>query len=157
MESPHYDPEYGDGRMRIRALEPRFVEHLPERLDDGVLYISEPFALAAHKCCCGCGEEVITPLKPAHWRIIKGPHGVSLWPSIGNWKFRCRSHYWIRDNQVISASSMSPRQIEQVERRDRRDADRHIQTINRQAASRQTSSAGTKSWLARAWHWLCLR
>lgn len=140
--------------MKIRALKPSFVEHLPEKLDDGLLYISEPFALAAHKCCCGCGEEVITPLKPKHWRIVKGQRGVSLWPSIGNWKFRCRSHYWIRENQVIPAPSMAPHQIEQVKRRDRRDADHHIQTMNRQAPGRQTNSGGKKSWPARVWRWL---
>ncbi|WP_458789105.1 DUF6527 family protein [Dyella jiangningensis] len=143
--------------MKIRALEPRFVEHLPEKLEDGLLYISEPFALAAHKCCCGCGEEVITPLRPSRWRIIKGQRGVSLWPSIGNWKFPCRSHYWIRDNQVIPAPSMSLQKIEQVKRRDRRDADRHIQTINRQAPTWQTSPAAKESWLARAWYWLRTR
>ncbi|MEW1836919.1 DUF6527 family protein [Nonomuraea angiospora] len=45
-------------------LDHRFVEHIPERLEPGELYISFPFATAAHLCACGCGKEVVIPLSP---------------------------------------------------------------------------------------------
>ena len=41
--------------MRIRQIEPSFVEYVPDALDDGILYVSIPFATATHKCFCGCG------------------------------------------------------------------------------------------------------
>jgi hypothetical protein len=53
-----------------------------------------------HLCLCGCGEEVVTPIRPTGWRITFDGVAVSLHPSIGNWDFTCRSHYWITDGQV---------------------------------------------------------
>jgi hypothetical protein len=44
---------------------------------------------------------------------------VSLNPSIGNWSFRCQSHYWIRRNRVIWADHWSREEIEAVRRSDR--------------------------------------
>jgi len=45
-------------------LRHEFVEHIPQKLVDEVIYISVTFATVAHKCCCGCGHEVVTPLAP---------------------------------------------------------------------------------------------
>lgn len=117
--------------MKTSTLRSEYVKHLPERLEEGVLYISEEFSIAGHKCCCGCGEEVITPLNPAQWRVRSEGGGISLYPSIGNWKLACRSHYWIRNNKVIEALPMSAREIGLVKQRDRRDKDLHIQRLNR--------------------------
>ncbi|WP_342776660.1 hypothetical protein [Hankyongella ginsenosidimutans] len=47
--------------MRHKRLDHRFVEHIPERLEPGVLYVSMDYATSAHSCCCGCGEEVVAP------------------------------------------------------------------------------------------------
>ena len=47
----------------------KFVDSIPEELEDGVLYVSVPFGTVVHKCACGCGEEVVTPLGPAEWRL----------------------------------------------------------------------------------------
>lgn len=122
--------------MKTQFTRPKYVEHLPEQLEEGVLYISEEFALTAHKCCCGCGEDVYNKLGPAKWRLTKLPDGsVSLDPSVGNWKYACRSHYFIQKNRVIDAGPMSAKAIEAVQERDRRDRDRHIAHINAQAAS----------------------
>ena len=57
---------------------PQFVEFIPEVLDDGVLYISRTYKTAVHKCCCGCGEEVVTPLMPTEWTFSTSTEGVSL-------------------------------------------------------------------------------
>lgn len=85
---------------RIKKLKYEFVEYIPNNLDDGVIYISIPFATAAHKCCCGCGMEVVTPISPTDWQLTFNGEAISLYPSIGNWSFDCKSHYWIRENVV---------------------------------------------------------
>lgn len=81
----------------------KFVEFMPEKLEPGVIYVSLRFTLASHQCACGCGEEVVTPLSPKDWQLIFNGETVSLYPSIGNWNFRCRSHYWIEQNRVVWA------------------------------------------------------
>ena len=86
--------------MRQHMVRPEFVAVIPERLEDGVLYICERYRTVAHKCCCGCGQEVITPLGPADWSLRREGKSVTLHPSIGNWSFPCRSHYFIRRNKV---------------------------------------------------------
>lgn len=85
---------------RVVTLAHQFVDHAPETLEEGILYISIPFTSALHLCCCGCRREVVTPLTPCDWRLIFDGQTVSLEPSIGNWSFPCRSHYWIRRSTV---------------------------------------------------------
>ncbi|MFI0405527.1 DUF6527 family protein [Actinomadura sp. 3N508] len=85
---------------RVVTLAHQFVDHAPETLKEGILYISIPFTSALHLCCCGCGREVVTPLTPRDWRLIFDGQTVSLEPSIGNWNFPCRSHYWIHGSKV---------------------------------------------------------
>jgi hypothetical protein len=97
--------------MRHTCLEHRFVEYIPEHLDSGVIYISMEYAIAAHRCCCGCGKEVITPFTPTDWSMTFDGETVSLSPSIGNWNFSCRSHYFIRRGQVIKASTWDDEQV----------------------------------------------
>src|SRR5688572_10061223 len=89
---------------RQTHLQVEFVEFIPERLEPGKLYISRRYATALHLCCCGCGLEVATPLKPGKWHLTETDGAVSLYPSIGNWSFPCRSHYWIFQGQVHWAS-----------------------------------------------------
>lgn len=85
---------------KISGLSHEFVEFLPDELEDGKVYISIPYATATHKCCCGCGNEVVTPLTPTDWKLIFDGQTISLDPSIGNWSFPCQSHYWIRKDKV---------------------------------------------------------
>jgi len=119
------------------------VVSFPPVMEDGVLYISEEYETAGHKCCCGCGEKVITPLNPAKWRLTKSPNGaVSLYPSVGNWKFACQSHYWIRENRVIAAGMMSKQKIAAVKERDKRDSERYIDRTNQ---ANRTAADGIKS------------
>ena len=86
---------------RREALTHEFVDQIPEVPSRGVLYVSVSFATAVHRCCCGCGNEVVTPLSPTGWSLTFDGKSVSLSPSIGNWSFHCRSHYWISRDQVI--------------------------------------------------------
>jgi len=134
--------------MRILAITPVFVNTIPDRLEGGVLYVCEQYKIAAHKCCCGCGEEVITPLTPADWSIRKEGNVVSLMPSIGNWSFNCKSHYWISRNNVVWAGNMSQRQIDQVKARDRVDKEIYIAAINRQ---KEQQHARPDSVVAKLW------
>ena len=46
-----------------------FVQAIPEKLEDGTLYVSMDYATVVHKCCCGCGREVVTPLSPTDWKL----------------------------------------------------------------------------------------
>jgi len=96
-----------------------FVEHVPEQLEEDVVYVSIAFATAVHKCACGCGKEVVTPLSPTDWKLTFDGESISLHPSIGNWSFPCRAHYWIRNNTVKWAAKWSDEEIENGRARDR--------------------------------------
>lgn len=88
-----------------------FVDHIPQKLEEGTLYISIPLATAMHRCLCGCGTEIATPLTPTDWQLTFDGDSVSLSPSVGNWSLPCRSHYWIERNRVLWSYAMSPREI----------------------------------------------
>lgn len=94
------------------VLQHEFVKYIPEKLDETTIYISIPYATAVHKCCCGCGNEVVTPFSPTDWKLIYNGESVSLYPSIGSWALPCKSHYWIRDNRVEWAPQWSQQRID---------------------------------------------
>jgi len=96
---------------RRQTLEHRFVETIPGVVDDGILFISLKYGIVRHKCCCGCGSEVVTPLSPEKWTIIFDGQAISLWPSIGLWGLPCQSHYWIERNSVRWAGQWSVEEI----------------------------------------------
>ena len=78
----------------------KFVDFLPDIIEDDILYISLDYGTVIHKCACGCGSEVNTPLTITGWKMIYNGETVSLKPSVGNWSFDCKSHYWITNNKV---------------------------------------------------------
>ncbi len=98
-----------------------FVRHIPEALAAGTIYVSVDFATVVHRCCCGCGNQVVTPLSPTDWTLTFDGESISLDPSIGNWSFPCRSHYWIRRSRVRWARDWSEEQIEAARRLDRQE------------------------------------
>jgi hypothetical protein len=100
------------------AIAFEFIDVMPSSREEGKLYISIKYRTAIHKCLCGCGMKVVTPIRPTGWRLIYDGDTVSLHPSIGNWSFACRSHYWIANNQVMPAGPMSQEKIESGRRRD---------------------------------------
>lgn len=103
---------------QICRLEPSFVEHLPEVLEPGRLYVSIDYATTAHLCCCGCRSEVIAPLSPTDWKMTYDGVNVSLHPSIGNWSLACRSHYVIRNGKVRWADAWSEEKVDRGRRND---------------------------------------
>lgn len=130
--------------MRHARLEPRFVEHIPEVLEQGVLYVSMEYATAVHSCCCGCGEEVVTPFTPTDWKMTYDGETISLWPSIGSWDLPCRSHYVIERGKVITARPWAEEEIAAERRRDRMAKARHYETVENPGAV-ETEPISTKS------------
>lgn len=88
---------------RLGTIEHRFVDVIPDELERGVLYISTAYATAMHKCACGCGERVVTPIRPSDWTLLWDGRSVTLDPSIGNWSLPCRSHYFVRTGRIVWA------------------------------------------------------
>jgi hypothetical protein len=117
--------------LRHVHLEHRFVHYIPEQLDPGVIYISMDYATAAHSCCCGCGEQVITPLTPTDWKLTFDGETISLWPSIGNWSFPCRSHYIIRNSRVLGGEPWEDKQIVSGRRDDKKKKKKHYDKKSR--------------------------
>ena len=97
--------------MKVISIQPQFVDFIPKSLSSGVLYISVKYRTAAHKCCCGCGTKIVTPLTPTDWEITEFNGVVSLWPSVGNWNHPCQSHYIIRKNHVLWVGTMTRQEI----------------------------------------------
>ena len=83
----------------------KFINYIPSVIDDNTIYISIEYATAVHKCACGCEKEVVTPLSPTDWRFTYNGETISLYPSIGNWNFNCKSHYWIKKSKILWADS----------------------------------------------------
>jgi hypothetical protein len=116
--------------MRQIHFSHQIVEFIPERLEEGLLYVSRRYKTAVHKCACGCGEEVVTPLSPTDWSIQIENGAATLHPSIGNWSLACRSHYFIRNGRVGWAGQISRRQIERGRALDRKARERYIEGVN---------------------------
>lgn len=140
--------------MKQKFIKPVFVDIIPDHIEEGVFYICERYTTAIHKCCCGCGEEVVTPLSAADWSVRKTGNAVSLMPSIGNWGFACKSHYYIQQNHVRWATRFSQWQIDQVRVRDKTDKRAFIKASNRQKGKTWKLSAQIFKFLKQAIRWL---
>ena len=70
--------------MKAQSMRPEYVEFIPPKLEDGVIYISKKFRTASHRCCCGCGTKIVTPLRETEYKLTERGGLVSLHPSIGN-------------------------------------------------------------------------
>jgi hypothetical protein len=123
--------------MTALAFQPEFAEYIPSGVEPGILYVSLKYATAVHLCACGCGRKVVTPLSPVGWRLTFDGT-VSIHPSIGNWQYPCRSHYFIRSNQVVWARRLTPDQIKASQRRDDEDRRAHYEptTIRKRLRAR---------------------
>src|SRR5713226_2950821 len=107
------------------VLAHEFVEFIPDELKERTLYISITYCTAVHKCCCGCGREVVTPLSPTSWQLIFDGKRVSLYPSIGSWSLPCQSHYFITKTKVVWAPKWRKKQIEQARAQEARARERY--------------------------------
>jgi len=135
----------------LATIRHEFVETIPEHLDNGVVYVSLTYATVVHNCCCGCGHEVVTPLHPRQWSLIFNGDTISLTPSIGNWSFPCRSHYWIRAGQIRSARSFTETEIAKLRADDQASLHDHYKS-NTSTAPEKTTEPG-KTWRAKLSRW----
>ena len=103
---------------RGEVLNHEFVDFIPDVIKDGTIYVSIAYATATHKCCCGCGKEVVTPFSQTDWTLIFDGQTISLNPSVGSWSLKCKSHYWIKKNQVIWAEQWSEEEVKAGRRQD---------------------------------------
>ena len=129
---------------RRTVVRHEFTDIVPDKLEDGVVYISIPYATVLHLCCCGCQSEVVTPLSPGGWSLIFDGQSVSLWPSIGNWSFSCQSHYWIKRNKVRWARRWSQEEIATARRRTAAIQDRAAPEDSQHPAGTGTVQAGSR-------------
>lgn len=127
-------------------MQHRFVEIIPDAVEDGVLYISLKYCTAIHKCACGCGNEVVTPISPTDWKLIFDGKTVSLSPSIGNWSFNCQSHYWIKRNEIIYAREWDKEEIQFGRINDKKRKAKYYNKENKNVSSVVKKTKKKKEW-----------
>lgn len=105
----------------MKTVQHKFVEFIPDKIEEGTLYISMEYCTAMHKCVCGCGNEVVTPISPTDWQLTFDGKSISLCPSIGNWSFDCKSHYWIEKNQIRHSRKWTDSEINAGRKKDQKE------------------------------------
>lgn len=140
---------------RLTRIRPEFVDSAPRILEPGVVYVSMGYRTVLHLCCCGCGNEVVTPLAPDRWHLMFDGEAITLNHSIGNWSFPCQSHYWIKGNKVNWDRLFSAAEIELVRSRDRRAMQRSTVTAQDTMPARPQTPT-PRPWLARVRRFLRL-
>lgn len=77
---------------------PEFVDTIPEKLVQDVIYITKRYGTAVHLCLCGCGNESVTPIGKNDWSLMGNDDFVTFRPSILNNNCPNKCHYVITDN-----------------------------------------------------------
>lgn len=106
--------------MKLKIVTPKFVEFVPDVVEEGILYISIPYYTATHKCACGCGRLVVTPIRPEGWSLTWNGEAVTLDPSIGSWNLPCKSHYLIIGNKIVWARKWKEPEIGTTRKNDKK-------------------------------------
>ena len=107
--------------QRLKFMTPEFVEYIPANGDDlisGNVYISMKYGMVVYRCPCGCEGLSEFMLDPIRYRMEYDGINVSFYPSIGISYLKCRSHYWIRDNQIQWCAPMEDWEIANARRRE---------------------------------------
>lgn len=130
---------------RVTQILTRHVAFIPSELEDGVLYVADQYATAVHRCCCGCGNRAVTPLKPGAWTLTEHNGKPSLRPSVGNWSFPCKSHYWIRGGNIDWSFQFSDAEIADNRQRDQQDLE---------AAASHANKTKHQTWWTRIRRWI---
>jgi hypothetical protein len=144
----------------IGRLTHQFVETVPEPedMEDGTLYLCLQYDTTAHLCACGCGREVTLPLDPLQWKLGYDGRTASLSPSVGNWSFPCRSHYWITHNRVRWARPFSDEEIQALRSGDRKILSQHYGThASDPFATTDRAAPRPTRWYRRLWNALTHR
>jgi hypothetical protein len=101
----------------------------------------------------------VTPLSPAQWRITFNGEAVSLYPSVGNWNLPCRSHYILKDGEVLEANIWTDEQVAYGQARDKRERETYYNSqIPRSTKAPSDVQEAAPGWWARlVRHLLCLK
>jgi hypothetical protein len=102
------------------TMQHKFVDTIPDEVPNGWIFICIRYKTAVHKCICGCGNEVVTPISPTDWKLTFDGQTISLSPSIGNWNFECRSHYWIIKNEIRHSGKWTDKEVKEGREKDAR-------------------------------------
>jgi hypothetical protein len=114
----------------------RAVERLPKQIDQGVLYHSKEFEVAAVSCACGCGHRVMLLVPDSH-QVSELAGLATVRPSISVCDAPCKSHYVISRGEVEWLPAFSAAQASSVMRNQ---IARHVVHDERQ-----------RPWIRRAW------
>lgn len=134
---------------RLTSIEHEFAQFVPNELAGGTLYISVEYGTCVHRCLCGCGNKVVTPLTPTDWTLIFDGETVSLDPSVGNWSFECRSHYWIDRSRVRWAAGWAQTKVDAGRAHDRRHKRRYFGELDEAATRAERVEEVRPTWLRR--------
>jgi len=107
------------------------VTFIPRQLEQGILYFSDEFSIAAHLCPCGCGNKVFTPISPIDWSFYEDNGEPNLSPSVGNWQLPCQSHYWIEHGQIIWSNKWTPEAIIAARRAEEKRRKKYFKRLRR--------------------------
>ena len=104
--------------------------------------MSIAYLTTVHKCPCVCSKEVVTAQSRTYWKLVFDGETVSLDPSVGNWSFPCRSHYWVSNDRAMWAEDWSQARIDANRAHDRRAKDKYYGVGEREtlAAAPQKAS-----------------
>ncbi|HEY0800020.1 MAG TPA: DUF6527 family protein [Steroidobacteraceae bacterium] len=94
----------------------RAVERLPKQLEQGVVYHSEEFEVAALSCACGCGHRVMLLVPDSHQVSPQGGF-ATVRPSISVCDAPCKSHYFITAGLVERLPAFSDAMASSVMRK----------------------------------------
>ena len=138
-------------RGRLNSVTPRFVEYIPMEAVDlvpGIVYISMKYNTVVHRCPCGCGGLSEFTLDPIRFRIEYDGRSVTFSPSIGNSNLKCRSHYWIRENQIRWCSPMKDWETKKAQSRElaRAIEERRTNEIDRKTSAQNLWRSFLKWW-----------
>lgn len=131
------------------AVAHQYVDYIPEELAERTLYVSKKYGTAVHKCFCGCGREVVTPLSATAWRVSEYEGGITLEPSIGSWSLPCQSHYWVLRGRVVWAEQWSKERIAAGREREARIREEHYA----RSQGKSPGQVGARWWEVWKWFW----
>ena len=114
----------------------RAVDRIPGQLEQGVVYHSEEFELAALLCACGCRHR-ITLLVPDGHEVLDRNGVATVSPSIGVLDAPCKSHFFITSGAVEWLPAFSDHQATSV--------------MRAQIARHAAGDAKRPNWLRRLW------
>lgn len=119
--------------MKLATIQHKFVEFIPSKLEEGIVYITGEYATAVHLCADGCGNKVVTPISPVDWQLMFDGETVSLAPSIGNWDFPCRSHYFITNDRIRWDGNLPDEEVARIKEQQEHECNDYYEWRNRQS------------------------